>query len=232
MSEADLPEGRLAEPAVAIPRVDELYDVDARISCPMCRARIAKGSRICINCKSDLTWRQHIGVSNTTLALLTALVTVLVTGADKVQGWLHPPPKHFVVPVPGKDLDDLTLLMTNTEPYPVVVERLELTFPPLVAAPANRVSIWPDENVVGPGTHEMRFRWKTEWGPDVRTPLISALNSESKLNGPAARLQYLLDHQCPSTIYLTSAGGRTVVLQYPLSCRFLISSDISNTETF
>ena len=63
-------------PEVIIPTPEEL---DSRTACPVCKESIVKGAKICINCKSDLSWKRYLAVSNTTLALLTALLAVAGT---------------------------------------------------------------------------------------------------------------------------------------------------------
>src|SRR5258706_15778244 len=49
--------------------------------CPVCGEEIKVSARKCIHCSSELTWRKYLTFSSTTLALLTALVSVIATGA-------------------------------------------------------------------------------------------------------------------------------------------------------
>jgi predicted amidophosphoribosyltransferase len=44
--------------------------------CPICTESIPAFSKVCRECKSDLTWRGYVSISNTTLALMTALIAV------------------------------------------------------------------------------------------------------------------------------------------------------------
>ncbi|MEG3148237.1 hypothetical protein U1839_26620 [Sphingomonas sp. RT2P30] len=45
--------------------------------CPVCAERIKAGARRCRYCGSSLSWREHLGLGNTILALLVALVSVV-----------------------------------------------------------------------------------------------------------------------------------------------------------
>jgi hypothetical protein len=53
--------------------------------CPVCGEEIKVSARKCIHCSSDLTWRTYLSFSSTTLALLTALVSVIATGAPLIR---------------------------------------------------------------------------------------------------------------------------------------------------
>lgn len=45
--------------------------------CPVCGEQIWVNAQKCIHCESDFTWRKYLAFGNTTLALLTALISVL-----------------------------------------------------------------------------------------------------------------------------------------------------------
>jgi hypothetical protein len=57
---------------------------DVFTPCPVCREPIRKGARKCIHCTSMLDWRGWLGISETALALLVALVSVLGASAPRV----------------------------------------------------------------------------------------------------------------------------------------------------
>jgi len=54
------------------------------IPCSVCREPIRLGARKCIHCDSMLDWRGWLGISQTTLALLVALVSVVSASASRV----------------------------------------------------------------------------------------------------------------------------------------------------
>jgi hypothetical protein len=64
-------------------RPPENHD-DVLIPCSVCREPIRRGARKCIHCNSMLDWRGWLGISETALALLVALVTVVGASAPRV----------------------------------------------------------------------------------------------------------------------------------------------------
>lgn len=60
------------------------------ISCPVCAEPIRKFATVCTHCKADFSWRRYLGMSTTTLALLTALVSVTGTVAPQIAKLFQP----------------------------------------------------------------------------------------------------------------------------------------------
>jgi hypothetical protein len=58
--------------------------------CPVCAEPIKGQARKCIHCGSALDWTRYLGISNVTLALLTALVAVIAQAAPVVRSALEP----------------------------------------------------------------------------------------------------------------------------------------------
>ncbi len=54
------------------------------VACPICQEPIRSGAKKCVHCDSMLDWRRWIGVSQTTLALLVALVSVVAASAPHI----------------------------------------------------------------------------------------------------------------------------------------------------
>ena len=100
------------ESPLRIPSVDEL---ETKGPCPMCRARIENGSKICINCKSDLTWKRFLPVGSTTLAMLTALVAVTATVAPQVKKMFEAQDSKLSAVMMGEGASDgtVSLLVSN-----------------------------------------------------------------------------------------------------------------------
>ena len=54
------------------------------VPCRVCQEPIRKGAKKCIHCSSMLDWHGWLGVSETTLALLVALVSVIGASAPRI----------------------------------------------------------------------------------------------------------------------------------------------------
>ena len=59
----------------AQPPVDKPAEI--MVPCRVCREPIRQGAKKCIHCDSMLDWRGWLGISETALALLVALVSVV-----------------------------------------------------------------------------------------------------------------------------------------------------------
>jgi len=77
--------------------------------CLVCREPIRIGAKKCIHCDSFLDWRRWLGISQTTLALLVALVSVVAASGPRVAQLL------------SRDVSELTLNIRQ-----VFGQRLEL----------------------------------------------------------------------------------------------------------
>jgi hypothetical protein len=53
--------------------------------CPICREQIPKGAKKCIKCQSELRWRRYLIFGSSTLALITALVSVIAVSAPAIK---------------------------------------------------------------------------------------------------------------------------------------------------
>jgi hypothetical protein len=85
------------------------------MQCPVCRETIKAGARKCVECNSDLDWKRYFTLSNTTLALLTALVSVIATSYPAIKRLMTPEKSVISVHVVGNNADDTTmsLLVSN-----------------------------------------------------------------------------------------------------------------------
>jgi hypothetical protein len=81
----------------------------------MCREPIDPLAKLCKTCKSDITWRRHLSVGNTTLALLVALFSVLGTVAPALKSLFAPRPKIQVALIrPGGDGKEVAVFVNNS----------------------------------------------------------------------------------------------------------------------
>ena len=68
---------------------DGLAESIAFKPCPICAEQIRFAAKKCVHCSSDLSWRGFVGISNSTLALLTALVAVVSTTVPSLKQALY-----------------------------------------------------------------------------------------------------------------------------------------------
>ena len=59
-------------------------------ACKVCAEEIKKAARICIKCNSYQDWRANLSVSNTVLALLVALISVLTAAVPALKQTFTP----------------------------------------------------------------------------------------------------------------------------------------------
>jgi hypothetical protein len=60
------------------------------VACRVCREPIKQGARKCVHCNSMLDWHGWLGISETALALLVALVSVIGATAPRLVEFLRP----------------------------------------------------------------------------------------------------------------------------------------------
>ena len=65
--------------------LESVIDPDDKISCPLCRESINPRARICIHCRSDLTWRRYLPIGSTSLAIITAMIAVSAAVAPGIK---------------------------------------------------------------------------------------------------------------------------------------------------
>jgi hypothetical protein len=65
-------------------------DENKLVPCPLCRELIDAKARLCKHCKSDLSWRRYFSFSQTTLALVTALIAVIGTVGPQIKVLFQP----------------------------------------------------------------------------------------------------------------------------------------------
>ncbi len=93
-------------------------DVEPSSPCPVCREPIRVGVKKSIHCDSFLDWRQTVGVRQTTLALLVALISVVSSTVPRFVEWLSPDYSDLHVEVRQVYLDGLELFVSNSGNQP------------------------------------------------------------------------------------------------------------------
>ena len=81
--------------------------------CTECKQPIPSGSKICPSCKAPLTWRRFVTVSQTTLALLIALTSVVTTLLNVGVPLLKPSGSAISVLFSSSANDEATFVVKN-----------------------------------------------------------------------------------------------------------------------
>lgn len=81
--------------------------------CRVCKEEIKQGSNKCIHCGSFQDWRRYINFSNTVLALLVALASVLSWGIPAVKEALKADKSEIVFGLQKVSYDGITMLVSN-----------------------------------------------------------------------------------------------------------------------
>lgn len=83
------------------------------MECRLCREEIKDGALKCIECGAFQDWRRYLSLSNTTLALIIALITTISAAGPKVIQMFGLDDADFVVGVPVVSLPILDVIVTN-----------------------------------------------------------------------------------------------------------------------
>lgn len=85
-------------------------------TCPVCKHELPAGARYCVACKHDLSWRRHLNIGTTTLALLTALLAVAGSAIDSIKKAVEPNDSKIDVQFLAVATDGVTgsFLVSNT----------------------------------------------------------------------------------------------------------------------
>lgn len=85
----------------------------SRVQCRFCREEIDPAASLCRYCRSDLTWRRHLPLGQTGMAILTALIAVSAAVGPQIRRLLRPDDSAIQVRVISSDQTTLTLLASN-----------------------------------------------------------------------------------------------------------------------
>jgi hypothetical protein len=83
------------------------------VACRVCQEPIRKGARKCIHCNSMLDWHGWLGISETALALLVALVSVVGATAPRVVALLTPQSSNLRLSIRQVFSNNLEVLALN-----------------------------------------------------------------------------------------------------------------------
>lgn len=79
--------------------------------CVACAELIDVDARVCKYCKVSQSWLRHLSVGTTTLALVTALISVTATALPIIRKSLTPDDSNVRLVFQGRDPDDASILL-------------------------------------------------------------------------------------------------------------------------
>ncbi|MDG0806363.1 hypothetical protein PO856_003639 [Pectobacterium brasiliense] len=124
--------------------------------CKQCRYPIPNSARICSKCNSYQDWRSFVPFSNTALALLTALISVIGIAAPAFYTLVHTPRSKAVLTMPSVDGTTLRIIAINKGDAPASLIRAWVDSDYLAAA--TKVKLRSDSDaIIQPGNKLLTF---------------------------------------------------------------------------
>ncbi|AZE21272.1 hypothetical protein C4K05_0848 [Pseudomonas chlororaphis subsp. aureofaciens] len=124
--------------------------------CKQCKSPIASGARICSKCSSYQDWRSFVPFSNTALALLTALISVVGIAAPALYKIFHTPRSQASLSMPSVDGTTLRVIAINSGDAPASLIRAWVSSEYLAAATKVRLRNDTDA-IIQPGNKLITF---------------------------------------------------------------------------
>jgi hypothetical protein len=103
---------------------------DSTTRCKFCRQMISSKARKCIHCGSDLTWKRHLSIGTTTLAILTALISVSASAIPAIYNSIAADDSEisavYIAPINSRESYNITLLASNSGRKPGAITQASL----------------------------------------------------------------------------------------------------------
>jgi len=129
---------------------------DVFVACKMCRNTIPAGAQLCARCNSYQDWRRFIPFSNTALALLIALISVVGLAAPALYKIAHTPRSEATLTMPSLDGTTLRVVAVNKGDAPASLIRAWVDSDYLAGATQVRLRNDADA-IIPPGSHLVTF---------------------------------------------------------------------------
>ncbi len=190
-------------------------------NCTQCCLPIPKKATICTHCQSHQDWRGFFSISNTVLALLTALVSVLAVAIPPLYNSMHTPKSNMADPMISLDGTTVRVLINNRGDASGVFVRADVRSDYL--AGATKVRLREDQRaVIAPGTNLLMF--------DV----VPLLTKEDSYRNSIEMIELLIqEKEAPKTEIIFQFGdsdGATKVARLSLDANNLFELMRANSD--
>lgn len=180
--------------------------------CKQCRSEIPSDARLCQKCNSYQDWRSIIPFSNTALALLTALVSVIGIAAPAVYNVIHKPRSEAMLTMPSVDGTTLRIIAINRGDAPASLIKAWVDSEYLAAATKVRLRNDSDA-IIHPGSQLITF------------DIIPLLDEDDSYRSSLEMLSYVIEkRESPRTevrFHIFQSDGRFVVQAISLNAEQL-----------
>ena len=189
--------------------------------CPACGEQIWDQATKCRHCGTDFSWRRYLSFSNTTLALITALISVIASSAPAINLLLTPENSTLtsVFSNVSTSGETLSMLLSNSGRRTGVVNRVNVAI--IYGVNRKEFSIFPttkDDTAIAiePGkTVLANFLFdgaRSYWTPDV------ARNDLFELGSDVAR-DLLKDAECSVWVRGVNSDGSSYKANVVMGCQ-------------
>lgn len=177
--------------------------------CRQCAIPIPVAAKLCKECGSFQDWRGHLSFSNSILALLVALISVISISISNISPLFSSENSEVVLSNAMIRGDTLLVVATNTGTRPGIVESVKVRGKLFNDAVTTIAPTTPNDAFIRPGAQQSSFRVKMNLNyEDSLTRSIEALAAPNrKPTVPIAR----------AYITVKQANGDTIIQHFDLS---------------
>jgi hypothetical protein len=189
--------------------------------CKQCKSEIPIDARLCSACNSYQDWRNYIPFSNTALALLTALISVIGATGPELYKVVHTPQSKASITMPSIEGTTLRIIVTNRGDAPALLGKVGVDSELL--AGATKVKLRNDADaIIQPGSKLLTF------------DIIPLLDEDESYRESLEIMSLLMQNKpVPPTkidIQLFQSDGRYLVQAIPIAGEQLFTLLRSNSD--
>lgn len=157
------------------------------MTCKHCKSKIPVGANICTVCKSYQDWRNWIPFINTTVPIITALISVIGLVTPVLYKIYHEPCSDATISIQTIDGTTLRVIATNKGDAPAAIGSAWVSSDYLTGATKIRLKNNSD-GIINPGNQLIVF------------DIIPALDEDNSYSGSLEMLKYVIaKKQAPRT---------------------------------
>lgn len=180
-------------------------------TCKHCAAHIPLGARLCKECKSYQDWRGWLPISQTTLALVVALVSVLTAAAPTVQELITEKNSRLSMNYIGTSNGEVLMATTNAGNRPGTV--LE-----------GKIYVGITGNDSGKMTYPLQVKGERSVAPGaLRTTALIMTVPQPEMEADLAKVKERLTFECSILASAVQFNGQRLDVRFDKPCKELLA---------